>query len=97
MSMKPGEIEPIPEETVQLAHVVCPQDNLCLLLSDELGEGLCCKKLKEDKLNMKWLCLFGLYCTSKQLGDQYDLSFHISFFHTLQLSFAYHVHHLEPL
>ncbi len=38
MSMKPEEIEPIPEETVQLARVVCPQDNLCLLLSDELGE-----------------------------------------------------------
>jgi transposase len=38
MSMKPEEIEPIPEETMQLARVVCPQDNLCLLLSDELGE-----------------------------------------------------------
>ncbi len=36
--MKPEEIEPIPEETVQLARVVCPHDNLCLLLSDELGE-----------------------------------------------------------
>jgi len=36
--MKPEEMEPIPEETVQLARVVCPHDNLCLLLSDELGE-----------------------------------------------------------
>ncbi len=36
--MKPEEIEPIPEETVQLARVVCPVENLCLLLSDELGE-----------------------------------------------------------
>ncbi len=36
--MKPEEMEPIPEETVQLARVVCPDDNLCLLLSDELGE-----------------------------------------------------------
>ena len=36
--MKPEEIEPIPEETVRLARIVCPHDNLCLLLSDELGE-----------------------------------------------------------
>ncbi len=29
MSMKPEEIAPILEETIQLARVVCPQDNLC--------------------------------------------------------------------
>ena len=33
MFMKPEEIEPIPEETIQLARVVCSQDNMCLLLT----------------------------------------------------------------
>jgi len=32
-----------------------------------------------------------------QLRDECDLPFHITFCHALQLSFAYHVHHLESL
>ncbi len=35
---------------------------------------VCCKKFKEDKMSMEWLCLFSLSCNSKQLGDQCDLA-----------------------
>ena len=38
MSLKSPGMEPVPEETARLAHIVCPAENLCLLMRDELGE-----------------------------------------------------------
>ncbi|TME10765.1 MAG: IS1182 family transposase [Chloroflexi bacterium] len=38
MSLKSQGMEPVPEETARLAHIVCPAENLCLLMRDELGE-----------------------------------------------------------
>ena len=38
MCLKSEGMEPVPEETARLAHIVCPADTLCLLMRDELGE-----------------------------------------------------------
>src|SRR5207247_5750228 len=38
MSLKSQGMEPVPEETARLAHIVCRSDTLCLLMRDELGE-----------------------------------------------------------
>jgi hypothetical protein len=59
--------------------------------------GLCCKKLKEDKMSRERLCSFRLSNSSEQPGDQYHLAVHIPFVHPLHLPFPHHVHHLEPL
>ncbi len=54
--------------------------------------GVCCKKLKEGKMSMEHLSLLSLSSYSEQLGDQCYLTSHISFVHSLQLSFSHHVH-----
>ena len=38
MCLKSEGMEPVPEETARLAHMVCRPDTLCLLMRDELGE-----------------------------------------------------------
>jgi transposase len=38
MCLKSEGMEPVPEETARLAHIVSSADNLCLLMRDELGE-----------------------------------------------------------
>ena len=38
MCLKLEAMEPVPEETARLAHIVCPKGNLCIWMSDELGE-----------------------------------------------------------
>jgi len=38
MCLKSEGMEPVPEETARLAHIVCSANNLCLLMRDELGE-----------------------------------------------------------
>ena len=38
MCLKSEGMEPIPEETARLAHIVCRPGTLCLLMRDELGE-----------------------------------------------------------
>ena len=38
MCLKSEGMEPVPEETARLAHIVCSADTLCLLMRDELGE-----------------------------------------------------------
>ncbi|OLB44924.1 MAG: transposase [Ktedonobacter sp. 13_2_20CM_53_11] len=38
MCLKSEGMEPVPEERARLAHIVCPAENLCLLMRDELGE-----------------------------------------------------------
>ena len=38
MCLKSEGMEPIPEETARLAHIVCSTETLCLLMRDELGE-----------------------------------------------------------
>src|ERR671919_1284884 len=37
MSLKPGPIQPIPEETIQVARAAFPKGNLYLTLRDKLG------------------------------------------------------------
>ena len=37
MCLKSVGMEPVPEETARLAHIVCRPDTLCLLMRDELG------------------------------------------------------------
>jgi hypothetical protein len=41
--------------------------------------------------------LLRLDSSSKESGDQFDLSFHIAFYHPLYLALPDHVHDLEPL
>ena len=48
-------------------------------------------------MSVKRLCLFGLESHSKELSDQYNLPFHISFFHPMHLSLPNHVHCLKSL
>ena len=38
MCLKSEGMEPVPEGTARLAHIVCPADTPCLLMRDELGE-----------------------------------------------------------
>ena len=37
MSLQPSAIEPVPEETVRVAHAAFPKGNLYLAMRDELG------------------------------------------------------------
>src|SRR6266567_5310118 len=59
--------------------------------------GLCCKKEKENKMSREWLILFSLGKHSKQLGNQCNLTWDVSFVHPLHLSLPDHVHGLESL
>jgi transposase len=38
MCLKPEMMEAVPEQTARLAHIVCPKGNLCIWMSDTLGE-----------------------------------------------------------
>jgi hypothetical protein len=58
---------------------------------------LCCKKLKENKMSRECLCLFSLSNHSKQLGNECNLTSHVSLCHALQLPLPYHVHDLKTL
>ena len=53
-------------------------------------ERLCCKNYVEGGDDVKRFLLVRSGCHSKQLGNQGKLTSHISFFHSLQLSFSGH-------
>jgi len=59
--------------------------------------GLCCKKSRDNTMDVLLLLLLGLSRHSKQAGDEGDLPDDVSFTHASHLSLAKHVHHLIPL
>jgi hypothetical protein len=60
-------------------------------------DGLCCKKSRDNTMDVLLLLLLGLSRHSKQAGYEGDLPGDVSFAHTSHLSLAKHVHHLIPL
>ena len=58
---------------------------------------LCCKKSRDNTMDVSLLLFLGLSCHSKQAGYGGHLPGEVSFASTSHLSLAKHVHHLIPL